>query len=128
MLLIETVHAMSDEQTTQRAKHGGGRAYHSRLEPFVDFVREQRRRRRTWKEIADLLRIEKGCSVTFQGVHQYYRRYVLRSRKPHWESPTLLPPEATTPETRPVLAETPPTRPFRRPPADDLTLNNPLNV
>ena len=82
----------------------------------------------TWKEIADLLRVEKGCPVTLQGVHQLYRRHVLRSRKPHWET-AALPREATaTPETKTVVAQTPPPRPFRRPPADDLTLNNPLNV
>src|SRR6266516_4069049 len=109
---------MNDEATMHRPKRGGGRAYHSRLEPFVDFIREQRRRRRTWKEIAESLRSEKGCSVTLQGVHQFYRRYVLRSRKPHWETQVPLPPPAETaapPKT--VRAETPPARPFRRPPA-----------
>ena len=119
---------MKDEPIVRRAKRGGGRAYHSRLEPFVDFIREQRQRRRTWKEIAASLRAEKGCAVTLQGVHQFYRRHVLRSRKPHWETTALQPPETAMPATRTVLAETPPVRPFRRPSADDLTLNNPLNV
>lgn len=123
---------MNHESTTHRPRRGGGRAYHTRLEPFVDFVREQRQRRRTWKEIAESLRAEKGCSVTLQGVHQFYRRYVLRSRKPHWETqvPVIPPPETATTTTIPrtVLAETPPARPFRRPSAADLTLNNPLNV
>jgi len=121
---------MNDEATRHRPKRGGGRAYHSRLESFVDYIREQRQRRRTWKEIAESLRAEKGCSVTLQGVHQFYRRYVLRSRKPHWETqdPVIPPPETATPAPRTVLAETPPARRFRRPAADDLTLNNPLNV
>jgi hypothetical protein len=70
--------AMSDTQTEKRTKQGGGRAFHSRLEPFVDFIREQRRRRKTWQEIPELLRAEKGCPVTFQRVHQFYRRYVKR--------------------------------------------------
>ena len=117
---------MNDDATVQRPKRGGGRAYHSRLEPFVDFIREQRQRRRTWKEIAELLRSEKGCSVTLQGVHQFYRRYVLRSRKPHWE--TQSPPTAETTDRKSMLPSMPSERPFRRPAADDLSLNNPLIV
>ena len=117
---------MNDEPTTQLVRTGGGRAYHSRLEPFVDFIREQRQRRQTWKEIAESLRSEKGCSVTLQGVHQFYRRFVLRSRKPHWETQPPLNPE--TADRKSVLASTPQERPFRRPAADDLSLNNPLIV
>ena len=114
----------------QRPRRGGGRAYYSRLESFVDFIREQQQRRRTWKEIAESLRAEKGCSVTLQGVHQFYRLYVQRSRKPHWETqvPRISPPETAVPTPKTVQAETPPARPFRRPSVADLTLNNPLNV
>jgi hypothetical protein len=43
------------------AKNGGGPAFHSRLEPHVEFIRELRQQRRTWKEIASLLGTEKGC-------------------------------------------------------------------
>ena len=42
----------------------GGRAYHSVLEPHFDFIREQRLRRKTWQEIAELLHTEKGIRVT----------------------------------------------------------------
>jgi hypothetical protein len=98
----------------QRAKHkrcGGGRAFHSRLESFVDFIREQRQQRKTWQEIATLLRTEKGCSITFQGLHQFYRRYLKRQARPHWESeavmaqPTTVKPE--TPDQKPTPATTP---------------------
>src|SRR5947208_1184169 len=121
---------MNDDAAVHRPKRGGGRAYHSRLEPFVDFIREQRQRRRTWKEIAESLRAEKGCSVTLQGVHQFYRRYVQRSRKPHWETqfPLVPPPETAEPAPKTVQAEMPRARPFRCPSVADLTLNNPLNV
>jgi len=121
---------MNDEATRHRPKRGGGRAYHSRLESFVDYIREQRQRRRTWKEIAESLRADKGCSVTLQAVHQFYRRYVQRSRKPHWETqlPLIPAPETAVPTPKTVQAETPPARPFRRPSVADLTLNNPLNV
>ena len=117
---------MNDDATVHRLKRGGGRAYHSRLEPFVDFIREQRQRRRTWKEIAESLRCEKGCAVTLQGVHQFYRRVVLRSRKPHWE--TQSPPTPETADRKSMLPSMPSERPFRRPAADDLSLNNPLSV
>jgi len=36
----------------RQMKHGGGRAYRSRLESFVEFIRQQRQQRRTWQEIA----------------------------------------------------------------------------
>ena len=73
----------SNEQA--RARAGGGRAFHSRLEPFVDFIREQRRRRKTWKEISESLKCEKDCPITFQGVYQFYRRFIERQARPHWE-------------------------------------------
>jgi len=49
---------------TKRKRPDGGRAYRSRLESFVEFIREHRQQRRTWLEIATLLRIEKGCAIT----------------------------------------------------------------
>jgi hypothetical protein len=66
--------------------HGGGRAYRSRLELFAEFIREQRQQRRTWQEIAARLRTEKDCVITFQGLHQFYRRYLKRQARSHWES------------------------------------------
>jgi hypothetical protein len=76
---------INDNQTVKRRHAGGGRAFHSRLEPFVEFIREQRQRRKTWKEIAATLSGEKDCAVTAQGVHQFYRRHLLRRAKGHWE-------------------------------------------
>ena len=76
---------INDGQPAKHKRCGGGRAFHSRLESFVDFIREQRQQRRTWQEIATLLRTEKGCVITFQGLHQFYRRYLKRQARPHWE-------------------------------------------
>ena len=44
----------------------GGRAFHSILEPHFDFIHQQRQRRKTWQEIADLLFNEKGIRVTLR--------------------------------------------------------------
>ena len=71
---------------SRRARAGGGRAYRSSLEKFVDFIRAQRQQRRSWKEIAERLRTEKGSAITFQGVHQFYCRYVKRPACEHWEA------------------------------------------
>ena len=57
---------ISDGGPAKRKRCGGGRAFHSRLEPFVDFIREQRQRRRTWQEIAAVLFSEKNCAITAQ--------------------------------------------------------------
>jgi hypothetical protein len=105
---------MTEDSTPSKQKQsGGGRAFHSRLEPFVDFIREQRLRRKTWKETAALLAADKGCPISAQGAHQFYRRYLHRQVRPHWESEPvkplkpLTPPEWTTPDT------TKPTNPHR---------------
>jgi hypothetical protein len=108
-------------QTPKRKRSGGGRAFHSRLEPFVDFIRDQRQRRRTWQEIATELSGTKGCSITAQGVHQFYRRYLQRRGKGHWENETIVPetqlerphPPASQPLSRPAPLPVKPA--FKRP-------------
>ena len=115
--------------TAKRAKAGGGRAFHSRLEPFVDFIRTQRQRRRTWKEIAEAIQHEKGCVITLQGVHQFYRRYVKRLARPHWErAPASIPPPRAKPFPSAPQASTPSERPFRKPPLHSIQLNDPSEV
>ena len=79
------------DSETKNEQRGGGRAYRSRLELFAEFIREQRQQRRTWQEIAALLRTEKGCAITFQGLHQFYRRYLKRQVRSHWESEMVTP-------------------------------------
>jgi len=127
----------SETKNSRSGKRGGGRAYRSFLEPFVDFIRAQRQQRRTWQEIAELLRTEKGCAITFQGLHQFYRRYVKRQARPHWEDgskPEVLSPAhpnvpAIRPESnRPMLAAVPVIRPFRRPNPNNIKLNDPTEV
>jgi hypothetical protein len=89
-------------QPVKRNRSGGGRPFHSRLESFAEFIREQRQQRRTWQEIAARLRTEKGCAITFQGLHQFYRRYLKRQARSHWENeaataqPAKVKPPATT--------------------------------
>jgi hypothetical protein len=113
-------------------KLGGGRAYRSRLESFVEFIREQRQQRRTWQEIATLLRTEKGCAITFQGLHQFYRRYLKRQTRPHWENGEAVVQSATvnSPASarKPVVAATPSDRPFRQPNPDEIKLNDPTKL
>ena len=100
---------ISDNQPAKRKRSGGGRAFHSRLEPFVDFIRELRLRRETWREIAGALSDEKGCVITAQGVHQFYRRHLQRRAKGHWEGQ----PEHS--ESQPVRPSTAASRPQSRP-------------
>jgi hypothetical protein len=120
------------DSETKNERPAGGRAYRSRLEPFAEFIREQRQRRQTWQEIAELLRTEKGCAITFQGLHQFYRRYLKRQRQPHWESEAVMAQPGSVkkpgPARKPVLAATPTPRSFRQPSPDDVKLNDPTNV
>ena len=117
------------ETKTKNGRHGGGRAYRSRLEPFVDFIRVQRQQRKTWQEIADWLRTEKRCAITFQGLHQFYRRHVKRQARPHWEreaaaTPSTIKAAAHAPALKPTLAATPAARPFRQPNPHNINLND----
>ena len=127
---------ISDGGPAKRKRCGGGRAFHSRLEPFVDFIREQRQRRRTWQEIAAVLFSEKGCAITTQGVHQFYRRYLhRRGAQTHWEETLSVPKAITTqtgiapaPARKSILAATPHPREVRRPNPEDMKLNDPTNI
>ncbi len=93
------------DSETKNKRPGGGRAYRSRLESFAEFIREQRQQRRTWQEIAARLRTEKDCVITFQGLHQFYRRYLKRQARSHWENeaataqPATVNPSAPTAQT-----------------------------
>jgi hypothetical protein len=116
---------MNTAPTKKRTRQGGGRAFHSRLEPFVDFIREQRRRRKTWQEIAGLLHREKGCPITCQGVYQFYRRFLKRQGQPHWEQAAAISPVAPR---KAVLPSLPSARPFNAPNPDRLQLNDPTHL
>jgi len=97
----------------------GGRAYHSALEPHFDFIHQQRQRRKTWQEIADLLFTEKGIRVTLYAPYHFYRRRLKRAA--HWENPASeiqlarSGAAASQPQSRPVPlpAETTFKRPHR---------------
>jgi hypothetical protein len=130
---------MAMESETKRnavaARKVGGRAFHSRVEPFVAIIRAQRQQRKTWREVAEWLAVEEGCRITLQGLHQFYRRYVKRQARHHWEDegqtlsvpPTLPHEPASRPESnrKPVLAAIPASRSFRQPSPDSLNLNDP---
>ncbi len=92
----------------------GGRAFHSILEPHFDFIRELRRRRKTWQEIAELLLSEKGIRVTLYAPYHFYQRQLKRRAKGHWED------EANQTAVLPVLpnqaVSRPPSRPSPLPP------------
>jgi hypothetical protein len=71
-------------ETAQRK--GGGKPFRSVLEPHFDFIRELRQRRKTWREITELLFTEKGIRVTFHAPYFFYRRKLKRAAKPNWEN------------------------------------------
>lgn len=122
----------SETKNERRIKLGGGRAYRSRLESFVEFIRGQRQQRRTWQEIATLLCTEKDCAITPQGLHQFYRRYLKRQARPHWECEVTMVQPATinppAPARKPVVAATPRPRSYRQPSPDNIKLNDPTKL
>jgi len=119
---------------TRPVKTGGGPAFHSRLEPHVEFIRQQRRQRQTWKQIAEQLRSEKACPITLQGVHQFYRRYLRLRARPHWERDTPAAQSPVTPrpgggqQRKPLLAATPAAPPYRQPDPNNINLNDPSTL
>lgn len=115
-------------ETETKNERGGGRAYRSRLEPFADFIRQQRQQRKTWQEIAAQLCDEKNCGITFQGLHQFYRRYLKRQARTHWEDAAAIAPPAASntdaPARKVTLVATPSARPFRQPNPENINLND----
>jgi hypothetical protein len=71
-------------ETSQRK--GGGKPFRSILEPHFEFIRELRQRRKTWKQIAELLLNEKDIRVTIYAPYLFYRRKLKRAAKPNWEN------------------------------------------
>jgi len=108
----------------------GGRAYHSILEPHFDFIHQQRQRRKTWQEIADLLFSEKGIRVTLYAPYRFYRRKLKRAAKPNWENagtysesqPARPNVAASRPQSRP--SPLPPQQNFQRPDQTKLNTDN----
>ena len=108
----------------------GGKAFHSILEPHFDFIHQQRQRRKTWQEIADLLFSEKGVRVTLYAPYRFYRRKLKRAAKPNWENagndsrfPSARPDvTANRPLSRP--APLPPPQNFQRPDQTKLNTDN----
>jgi hypothetical protein len=99
----------------------GGRAYHSVLEPHFDFIHQQRQRRKTWQEIADLLFSEKGIRVTFYAPYRFYRRRLKRAAKPNWEN--------SAGEIQPAnAASQPPSRPAPLPKQNTFNRPNIKNI
>jgi hypothetical protein len=94
----------------------GGKPFHSILEPHFTFIHQQRQRRKTWQEIADLLFTEKGLHVTFYAPYSFYRRQLKRAAKPHWESKAAMEQPATVkppaPAQKPAQAATTTTNPY----------------
>jgi hypothetical protein len=108
----------------------GGKAFHSILEPHFDFIHQQRQRRKTWQEIADLLFSEKRVRVTLYAPYRFYRRKLKRAAKPNWENvennseahPARTNTAASRPPSRP--APLPPPQNFQRPDQTKLNTDN----
>jgi hypothetical protein len=94
-------------ETAQR--NGGGKPFRSILEPHFEFIRELRQRRKTWRQITELLLTEKGIRVTVFAPYLYYRRKLKRVAKSNWENagnysdfqPTRPGVAASRPQSRP---------------------------
>ncbi len=118
----------NENQSHTLRRNGGGRAFHSRLEPHTELIRSLRRQRMTWKEIACHLTDQLGCAITFQGVHQFFRRFVKRQAVTHWESigsQESPAPVVNAVKGKPISAAMPPARRFRSVDPARINLNDP---
>jgi hypothetical protein len=62
-------------------KPGGGKPFQSKLEPHFDLIRQARQARKTWAQVAELIKA-RGVECTPQGVFSFFkakrkRRYAL---------------------------------------------------
>jgi hypothetical protein len=81
-----------------RKNKGGGKPYQSKLEPFFELVETERRKRKTWPQIAEMITAQ-GVSCTPQGVYSF-----LKSRKKR-RYPFGM--EPTSEQSQPAKAATP---------------------
>lgn len=65
------------------------------MEPHFEAIRQWRRQRKTWNEIAGLLASEKGIHVTLLAPYRFMRRRLKRSA--HWEDEPVAASGATSP-------------------------------
>jgi hypothetical protein len=93
--------------TAQRK--GGGKPYRSILEPHFEFIRELRQHRKTWRQITELLLIEKNIRVTVFAPYLFYRRRLKRATKQHWED------TANHPKAQPARPDVAASRTHSRP-------------
>ena len=104
---------------SSQPKRRGGRAHHSAMEPHFEAIRQWRRQRKTWKEIAGLLASEKGVHVTLYAPYRFMRRRL--KRPAHWEDESASRPAssesqlAKTSAIRPAIAPALPESDFKRP-------------
>ena len=106
---------------SERPNRRGGRAHHSVLEPHFEAIRQWRRQRKTWKEIAALLANEKCVHVTLYAPYRFMRRRL--NRAVHWEdesasSPASSESQPTHPKAPAIRSSTAPVLPasdFHRP-------------
>jgi hypothetical protein len=94
--------------TEMTQRKGGGKPFRSILEPHFEFIRELRQRRKTWRQITELLFTEKGIHVTVFAPYLFYRRRLKRATKPHWED------AENNSEFQPARPNTAASRPQRR--------------
>lgn len=93
------------------------------MEPHFEAIRQWRRQRRTWREIAELLASEKGVRVTLYAPYRFMRR---RLKRPvHWEDDAASHPASS--ESQPACPKTSATRPAITPalPESDFKRPNP---
>jgi hypothetical protein len=100
-------------ETAKRQR--GGRAYHSVLAPHLDFIRQLRRERKTWREVAEALQRAHGIRVTLYAPYLFYKRHL--RRKVRWED-QLLVQSPVAPAAKPAPVPLPPPSHFRRPDRD----------
>ena len=81
-----------------------GPPYRSALEPFLDFITEERRKGKTWKAIAEGIAANNGPLVTPQGVQDFFKRR--RKKKPRvlMGMEPVQPPQSTR-ESQPPVTE-----------------------
>jgi hypothetical protein len=107
--------------TDMSQRKGGGKPFRSILEPHFEFIRELRQRRKTWRQITELLLTEKGIRVTVFAPYLYYRRKLKRAAKPNWEdvgnNSKLQPVRPNAGASRPPSRQSPLAKPapFKRP-------------
>ncbi len=79
-----------------------GRPFQSSLEPHLETIRALRLKRRTWRQVAEVLKTEHGLEIDPAAIYKFFKRRVRPSARQPLGFPTAAPAAGNLPTVQPT--------------------------